>query len=150
MRWNRLLRISSGTLVFLQFSLIFWLLYQGPVFAEGVIGIIVQLLGLLLGCWAIFVMGRRYIKISPLPVENGKIIRKGPYAVIRNPMYLSIMLWFIPIVVNDPDLKYLLKLLSLLIVLGIKILIEEKTLSKTNKNYDLYRSSTYRILPWLC
>ena len=149
MRWNRMLQIWSGVLVFLQFSLIFWLLYQGPVLAESIPGISIQFMGLLLGSWAIFVMGRKYVKISPLPLENGKIIQKGPYAVLRNPMYLSILLWFLPVAIEYPNWPFIFKLLVLISVLILKTLIEEKTLPKVHKDYDSYSRKTYRIIPWL-
>jgi protein-S-isoprenylcysteine O-methyltransferase Ste14 len=56
--------------------------------------LIIELSGLITGFWSVFAMKIRNFNISPEVKTGGKMTSRGPYKIIRHPMYLSILLFF--------------------------------------------------------
>jgi protein-S-isoprenylcysteine O-methyltransferase Ste14 len=82
-------------------------------------------------------------------VEQGqKVISTGPYAIVRHPMYLGIILMFLATPVALGSFWALIPFLFMPAVLAFRILNEEKVLLRDLPGYVEYcRKVRYRMIP---
>ncbi len=137
-------------LVALQFSFLF-LLFLHAIFSFkyrlNLLSFIIFCLGIFLGIWSLFTMSKySTFSIFPSPKKSTKLLKKGPYAYIRHPMYISILVSLLPFIF---DITSFLLYFILFIILSLKINYEEKILSTKIKGYREYKKSTKRMIPWI-
>jgi len=139
--------LLSRTLVAVQFGAMAVLLLTGPWFASTLWGLMLQGLGIAVGLWGIATMKR--FNIVPDPRPDCQLVCHGPYRWIRHPMYLSILLFFTPPVVEAPT-PLRLGIYALLIAdLLIKLSYEERLLCAHLNGYDDYCRRSKRLLPFI-
>ena len=82
-------------------------------------------------------------------VEMGqRVVATGPYAIVRHPMYLGVLVLFLFTPVALGSWWALIPALPLVAVLVARIRSEEQLLSKELKGYEEYtRITRYRLLP---
>ena len=147
---------KSLILVVIQFSIFVFFGLAGQLFTTN-FWLILQLFGLLLGLWGVLIMELGRFNIHPEVKHNALMITRGPYKIIRNPMYAGLLLFFgVSVVVNfsTKNLSFslirLLAFIVLTIVLIMKIYMEEGFLTqKFGKNYIEYKRKTYRLIPFI-
>lgn len=126
-----------------------FILLSGPLFTHTVIYILVQVFGLLLILWAVITqkVNKSHQKHT---LPNGYFfLTKGPYEIIRHPMYAGYLLIMTSFVEVDFTFLRLIALLILIIVLALKIIREEYTMTKEIKEYQDYKAKTKAIIPYL-
>ncbi|MCK9617257.1 MAG: hypothetical protein M0R21_05420 [Lentimicrobiaceae bacterium] len=141
--------IISYTLVFLQFTGIGFVFITGPWLAESLAGCIAEGCGLVLILWSVLAMQIGNFHASPSVKNNARLVIKGPYHVIRHPMYLSVLLICGALVADSFTFYRGIIFLLLFIILTIKILYEESLLKKHFIEYRLYMKNTNRLIPWI-
>jgi len=109
----------------------------------------VQVAGVLLGVWAILVMSRSKLNITPDPRKGAILIQTGPYSLIRHPMYTSLMLALFPILYTDHGIANLIVFGVLFINLLLKLKYEERLLLARFESYRQMVSTTWRLIPWI-
>ena len=117
---------------------------------QELVGMSLAVLGGLVAVWCILtfvVLGRG----TPAPFDPPrKLVVRGPYSLVRNPMYLGagMALAGTALVYHSPAiLGYLLLLAAVTQVLVIGY--EEPTLTRLfGADYDTYRSRVHRWMPW--
>lgn len=136
-------------LVFLQFAGIGILFITGPVIPDETGWIIMEMAGLFLGCWSVYIM--RYSNLSALPIvkNDARLVIRGPYRLIRHPMYTSVLLVCGALIANSFSLFRGVVFLALLITLIIKLFFEERLLKEHFHEYKYYIKNTKRIVPWI-
>lgn len=140
--------IKSAILVILQIAIMVYLIGFNKPISSG-FGLIVQVFGILVGIWAILAVKIGNFNIQP-EVKSDLLIVKGPYKWIRNPMYLALILFYSPIVLINNSLINIILFIILIMVLTLKILMEEKLLrQKFGEDYLNYKSKTKRVIPYL-
>lgn len=84
-----------------------------------------------------------------IEVEKGQtVIQSGPYAIIRHPMYLGSMLLYVFSPLALGSLWALIPGAMIIPVLVVRILDEEKILTRDLKGYPEYMQKTrYRLIP---
>jgi len=104
----------------------------------------------LAGClaiWAIVVMQIDNLRIMPAPGSSARLVKKGPYKLIRHPMYSSLILLSVPIVITDFSYLRLSSCLMLLLLLLIKLHYEERLLCSRFPEYEAYTKTTWKLVP---
>ena len=135
--------------VIIQFSLLFymalitsWTEYPG-------ISIVLFVLSVFLGIWAILSMGINNLSILPNPKVNSKIKISGPYKIVRHPMYSSVILFSFGMLIMNPVWQMYSALFLLVVDLVMKLRFEEKKLEQKFEEYREYKKRTYYLIPYI-
>ncbi len=113
-------------------------------------GLIIYLFGFILMAWALIRLGMNYQLGGVDPRATDKMVTSGPYKYIRHPMYtaaLSIAL----------GLSFLIQSVGCFIAFCIYLILilmlvpkEEESLAKAySESYNIYRSHTNKLIPFL-
>ncbi|MDX1351513.1 MAG: methyltransferase [Thiomicrorhabdus sp.] len=138
----------SFSLVASQFSLIALLLLQLPLsFHPAVLAI--EAFAVFIGLWAVQAMHLGHFNIVPDPMPDIELVTDGPYRFIRHPMYFSIILFFLPLVVVDSSWIGLALYAALILALFIKLSYEESLLIEKLPHYQIYQQQTKKLIPFL-
>ncbi len=123
------------------------ILLSGAIFSPTMIYLLVQLFGLLLIVSAMLTIkvGKRTHKLP----KGYFFIKKGPYEIIRHPIYAGYLLIMISIVEIEFNLVRLIALVILCIAVFMKILREEYTMTQDVHEYREYKEKTKAIIPYL-
>lgn len=140
---------KSILFVIVQFLSLGLIGLTGPVLPGSFVLLMIELIGLGLGVWAVLVMGIGNFNIIPDPFQWTKLVRGGPYQWIRHPMYLSLLLTTLPLVINYFSVFRLLVWITLLVNLLLKLNYEEGLLSEKLDGYRKYKGESYKIIPCL-
>jgi len=139
---------KSWILLAIQFLTLGYLIGTS-IFSKNVFILVFQCLGIGIAIWGITVGGISGFNMQP-EVKSETLFTKGPFALIRNPMYLGILLTVIPAVIVYPSILRGIALILLTGVLLLKIYAEEVFLKKKfKKDYEHYILKTYRLIPWI-
>jgi len=84
-------KFKAYALVFIQGISIVLILLTGWPLAGYIPLLIIQIAGVILGIWAVVVMGRENTNITPLVKQDSHLVTNGPYAFIRHPMYSAVV-----------------------------------------------------------
>lgn len=139
----------SSLLVLIQFICLAYLFFYTGLIAEGW-WIILQLLGIVISGWAVIIMRPGHFNIQPELKRNAEFITRGPYILIRNPMYAGLILYFGAVTADNYQKTNLIVYLILIIVLLLKIYSEEFHLKQRfGEPYLHYKRNSYRLIPFL-
>ncbi|HTY57172.1 MAG TPA: isoprenylcysteine carboxylmethyltransferase family protein [Bacteroidota bacterium] len=131
-----------------QVLLLLLLGLTGNLFSGEPLVIAGQILGLAVTIYARIAFGRQKFNISARPAD-GPLLRRGPYRVIRHPMYAGVLLIFVATVFGHPTLIAGAVLLVDLIVILWRIRLEEGLLKTTYPDYEEYTLKTTRLIPFI-
>lgn len=141
--------MKSYVFVALQFFLFAWLVGLYEVHLECLPCLSFLAAGSVLGLWAIAVMRPGRFNIRPDVREDAELIRHLPYALIRHPMYSSLFLFSIGLLLSPYSHFKLLLWLTLCVVLALKADYEEHLLQEKFPHYADYQRQTWRFIPFV-
>ena len=141
--------IKSVLFVGIQFVCLGLIAITGPLLPANAALLVIELLGLGLGIWAILTMRIGNFNITPDPLTRSKLVISGPYRLIRHPMYLALLLTTLPLVINEFDLFRFAIWLVLLVNLLLKLNYEENMLVVELAGYDQYIQKSSRLIPFV-
>ncbi len=135
--------------VFLQFATLFGLVFFFNKRGALPWYFVFTYLSVFLALWATWVMRKSTLTVMPDPGNKFIIISKGPYRVIRHPMYASLFLFIIPLVIYD--LNFINVSLFLLFAVNqiMKLIYEENIIVAKYPEYLNYKQKTWRLLPYI-
>lgn len=140
---------TSIVLVLIQFGCLLYFILFSHILTAGYF-FIIQTFGFLIAVWAIIVMRLGNFNVQPEVNKNAVFIQKGPYKLIRNPMYTGLIIFIGTSVVYNQNLRDSVVFLLLIIILLIKIGMEEKFLEiRFGQKYLEYKKNTFRLLPYI-
>jgi protein-S-isoprenylcysteine O-methyltransferase Ste14 len=85
-------KFKSYIFVFIQFVCLGLIAVTGPLIAHNKLYLVIEVMGILLGMWAVWAMKIGKFKITPDISRGGRLVTSGPYEYIRHPMYASLLL----------------------------------------------------------
>jgi protein-S-isoprenylcysteine O-methyltransferase Ste14 len=133
--------------VVIQIVFIILIGITGPIIPNNIMILIGEIVGVILMVWAIWTMKLNNLNISPDLKNNSILVLSGPYKLIRHPMYASVLLVTLMLVINDLTLWRVGFWLVLCVDLHFKYLYEEKLLLTKYSEYSDYMSKTKRLIP---
>ncbi len=119
----------------------------GPIVPGSRVLVLIELVGIGLGVWAVLVMKIGKFNITPDPQPKSTLVRRGPYQLVRHPMYLALLVATFPLILNHFSLFRLLLWIILLINLVFKLNYEEGLLSEKVDGYRDYAVDSYKLIP---
>ena len=142
-------RLHAYALVSIQMICIGLILVSGGPFARSLPLLVMELAGIILGIWAVVIMGWHNMNVSPLVRPDARLVTKGPYALIRHPMYSAVLLTLWPLIVDRYSFFRLAVGLILTADLMLKIRYEEGLLKERFPEYEGYMKVTKRLIPFV-
>ena len=140
-------RILPYVFVLVQFLCLGLIAITGPLIASNPVLLAAELLGILLGLWAVLVMRIGNFNVTPTVLAGAKLVERGPYRFIRHPMYTALLLVTLPLVLDHFSMLRLSIWLVLLADLVLKLRHEEQLLASEVEGYSGYMSGTKKLLP---
>jgi protein-S-isoprenylcysteine O-methyltransferase Ste14 len=112
-------------------------------------GTLLLALGLAFSVWARVYLGRNWSATVTVK-EAHELIRGGPYALVRHPIYSGLLLAFIGSAIARAQWRGVLAVLIVLVALWRKLRLEERFMSETfGDEYRRYREHTAALIPYL-
>ena len=113
-------------------------------------GVVLLFLGIALRCWAVWTL-RRFFTLSVQTTGEQKLVRNGPYRLIRHPAYTGSILQLLGIALGIRSLPGLLCAAAVsAAVYGYRIRTEETALRDCfGRAYEEYCANTWRLFPYL-
>ena len=136
-------------LVLVQFTCASLLVFTGPIIASNSLLLVIELAAVGLGLWALSKNKIGNFNISPNIKRNSRLIMSGPYQFIRHPMYATLLLGTLTIVLDNFSLMRIWIWIVLVASIIKKLLIEERLLAQRFKRYASYKRRTKRLFPLL-
>ncbi len=133
----------------MQFVLIGILLWSTSFLKSSTLSFVFILISFLLVVWAFISMKKSKLRISPIPAKEARLVISGPYRFIRHPMYSSVILGMIGLLIFHFSITRLFMFLVLCVVLIIKLNWEEKMLVEKFSGYKDYMQNTKRLIPFI-
>lgn len=106
-----------------------------------------SLAGIALGGWALAHNRPGNFRILPEPMPHGRLVTTGPYRRVRHPMYASLLLFLLGVVLFRGGLLAAGGWIALVGVLVAKTRREEAALRARFPEYARYAARTWRLLP---
>ena len=135
--------------VLVQFAALGAIFLTGPMLASHLGLLLIEGAGILLGVWAVLAMGLFNFNITPNPKSTAELVTRGPYALIRHPMYSALLLMTLALLIDSYSLLRLIFWLILLIDLVFKLDYEEGLLQGKLPGYRAYMTRSKRLIPFL-
>ncbi len=142
-------KTKSLTFDFFQISTLIFFLLTGPIIAPNIILVLLQILTILILVVAAWQMRRtKYYRIPDIGRQN-ELVRTGIYKYVRNPMYLSQLLFCGVLIINSFSIYRLAVYLLFTTNFILKIQYEEELLNTHFKEFAQYKKTSWRLIPFI-
>jgi len=136
--------------VFAQSLLLLYLFLTGPVIPTNLLSSILELSGIGLGLWSLWTMRITAIQITSDIAPDSNLITDGPFEFVRHPIYLSVILVSLGLLLNGVTTMRILSTFLLTFDLTINAIYEEKLLVEYfKKGYEDYQKKTKKLIPFI-
>ena len=135
--------------VVIQFGAILFLIINAEFSTLGMLSIICLLISGVLGVRALIDMRPSNLNITPTLKDHHHLVTTGIYAYIRHPMYTSVILFCLGLLLSNNNGVAQLAMLVLIIDLWFKSEREEQLLTQRFSSYQNYQKRSGKFLPFL-
>ena len=117
--------------------------------AAYVTGVLMALAGFAVTVWARVHLGRNWS--GTVTIKHGhELVRTGPYAVVRHPIYSGLLLAFIGSALGRGEWRGVLAVVIVFLALWRKLRLEERWMAETfGEAYEHYRRDVKALIPGL-
>ena len=113
----------------------------------GLIGLGLDLVGILFAIWARLTLGRNWSNVLALK-EKHELVQKGPYSIVRHPIYTGMLLGVLGTAMTTGLLASYLGFICMLFGLLIRAQSEDRLMAKQfPETHPSYRRRTKRLIP---
>ncbi|PJE62394.1 hypothetical protein COU88_05245 [Candidatus Roizmanbacteria bacterium CG10_big_fil_rev_8_21_14_0_10_39_6] len=132
-----------------QISSLLFFLFTGPVIASSSIFVLFQTVAIIILFVAAWQMRRtKYYRVPDVGKQN-ELVTDGIYAYVRNPMYLSQLLFCGALLLDVFSIPRLLVYLIYITNFILKIRYEELLLDTHFKEFAGYKKTSWRLFPFV-
>ena len=142
-------KLKSYLLVFVQFACLGALALTGPILARNPWLLAVEVAALALALWALVTIRLDNMNVTPDVRADSVMVGHGPYRFIRHPMYASILLGALVLVLDTPSPLRWAIWAVLLVDLIVKLTYEEALLVAHHPEYAVLQQRTKRLTPFI-
>ncbi|MGA3014436.1 MAG: isoprenylcysteine carboxylmethyltransferase family protein [Bacteroidales bacterium] len=113
------------------------------------IGFIFTAGGLLFSVWARKLLGKNWSQAVTIK-DNHQLIKDGPYALVRHPIYTGLILGFIGTSIAVGEVRGLISDILVFAVLLYKLRLEDKWLiEQFGESYKIYSQKVSALIPFI-
>ena len=113
------------------------------------VGYAMQMAGVALSIWARLYLGTNWSNM-PVLKEGHQLVRGGPYAAVRHPIYTGLLLALLGLAVQHGKLAGFLGAAILVVEWKRKSLMEERLMvQQFGAEYERYRREVKGLVPWV-
>lgn len=141
-------KIITHYSLFIVVIAIVLLAVTGNLFSTNPIIIVVQILAVSLSVWARRSFPAGAFRIDAIPIGD-TIIRRGPYHLIRHPMYSAVLVFIWVAVLSHLSVWTVVLGGGVTAVVGLRIMYEERFLRERYPDYPAYVQNTKMVVPYL-
>ena len=120
----------------------------GSLFSSSAIVIAAQLLAVGINIWARRSFPTKTFRVDATPAAE-TVIRRGPYRLIRHPMYSSVLLFMWAGIASHLSLWSVTIGVFVTIIAALRVVVEERSLRERYPDYAAYMKVTKAIIPYL-
>lgn len=142
-------QLRSYVFVIVQFACLIAIALTGPLIARQPLWLAMEGAAVLLGLWTIWTMRSGRFNIVPDVPADSQLVTQGPYRFIRHPMYATLLLGSLALVLNEPSVARGAVWMVLLVDLVLKLSYEEHLLAQSFATYEAYRRTSKRLVPFV-
>lgn len=126
-----------------------YIFFSGPLFIQNIPILLTQVFGVLLILWAVLsIQMNKHHEPHKLP-EGLFLVTKGPYEIIRHPIYAGLLLFLSGYVQGAPTLLRYLVFTLFFVVIILKMIQEENLLEEHSKEFIPHKKKTHKLIPYL-
>ena len=116
----------------------------------SIVGLAMIILGILIRAWAIVTL-RKYFTVNVTVREDHRLIRTGPYRLLRHPSYTGALLSFYGFALAIENLwGALIVILPITYAFFVRMRVEEAVLRAAfPEDYPAYERETRRLIPFI-
>ncbi|MEO8588162.1 MAG: isoprenylcysteine carboxylmethyltransferase family protein [Flavobacteriales bacterium] len=115
----------------------------------GMVGLAFCSLGVALACWSRYLLGRNW-SLAVQKKEDHTLIVRGPYKLVRHPIYTGLLLLFFGNAIIVGDYRGLIAVAIVFLAFWFKLKKEERWLGEVfGDDYVAYTRTTKALLPWV-
>lgn len=115
----------------------------------GLIGLTLAALGAAVALWSRVLLGKNW-SIAVQQKEDHELIKRGPYRVVRHPIYSGLLLLFTGHALIVGDYRAILAVIIVFVSFWFKLKKEEDVLTKVfGDRYTQYKKETKAIVPFI-
>lgn len=112
-------------------------------------GVVMVVGAVVVGGWSMVILGGD-LSIFPHPVEEARLVDRGPYRLVRHPIYFAVILGALGLALAFLSTAAAIVALVFIPFFMAKTGFEEDRLVEQVAGYRDYRSAIpYRIIPWV-
>jgi len=141
--------MPSSLLVGLQFAALFAVVLPAGASAWHPVAFVPIAAACALGAWTLRHNRPGNFGVFPEPRAHARLVTTGPYALVRHPMYLAVLLLAAGFALGWQGMPHLAALVLLAVVLHAKASREERLLRQRFPEYAAYAARTARLIPGL-
>jgi protein-S-isoprenylcysteine O-methyltransferase Ste14 len=138
---------SLFALIIAVFGIVY-LIKQEHIFSINPVAIGIQIVAVGLMIWSRITFGLRSFHAAANTTE-GELVTKGPYSVLRHPIYASLIYFFLSCVISYPVIETIAAVGLITTGLFARMLIEEHFLLANYPEYAGYKKRTKRVIPFI-
>ena len=136
-------------LITIQIVCLIYIVLTGPVFTKNIILLFFQVVAIFVILWTLWTIKVDNFSLNKKKSDTRRLIPKGPYKIVRNPIYSSILILVVSMVVNSFSVFRLIVLIVFIISLILTVMIFDRDLHRKFSDYSLYKQRTYRLIPFI-
>ncbi len=136
-------KLYSYFLVSVQYLLAFVLLFLNSSFTSNIVPLSIFIIGFIIGIYAIYNNKLNNFNIIPEIKDGAELVTHGIYRYMRHPMYFSVALMMLGVIIFNLNTINIIIYLLLLLSLFLKANKEEKLWSKKTPDYKKYKQKTW-------
>ncbi len=141
--------MNSKVLVGLQFFAIFIIILPKDSHQITSYWWMFALNAVIFGSWIFFHNRIGNFNVVPDIKESAKLITTGPYRYIRHPMYFSLIVFMLAIVLKNFCIINLVSLLVMIVAVILKAIKEERLWIEHHMDYREYYKNSKMIIPFI-
>ncbi len=139
--------LSAWVATCIQLGLLIALALSGPVLVLAPAWLLLEAAAVGIGFWAVFTMRGNPWRILPNAPAGNQLHTRGPYRIVRHPMYTCVLFVSLAWMLNQPTPLRIALWFLLAVDLALKIRIEERDITAKHPGYEPYRQRTPALIP---